>query len=110
MNTFIIIAAIISAAIATYAILLYLGKIKDTDGDFIPDVIEDKVEDIKADIKEVKAKVKRRVKSVKKELNDVAAAGRNVVKQSKDVVDAVKGKPRRGRKPSNKNRKTSAKK
>ena len=110
MNTFIIIAAIISAAIATYAILLYLGKIKDTDGDFIPDVIEDKVEDIKEDIKEVKTEVKRRVKRVKQELKDVSAAGSNLVKQSKDVADAAKGKTRRGRKPSNKNRKPAAKK
>ena len=64
------------------------GKINDRDGDFIPDEVEDAVEDVK----EVAKEVKRRAKNVKKELKDV-------VEQSKDVVDAVKGKKRRGRKP-----------
>ena len=64
------------------------GKINDRDGDFIPDEVEDAVEDVK----EVAKEVKRRAKNVKKELKDV-------VDQSKDVVDAVKGKKRRGRKP-----------
>lgn len=63
------------------------GKINDRDGDFIPDEVEDAVEDVK----EVAKEVKRRAKNVKKELKDV-------VEQSKDVVDAIKGKKRRGRK------------
>ena len=60
------------------------GKINDRDGDFIPDEIEDAVEDVKEVVKETK----RRAKAVKKEL--------------KDVVDAAKGKKRRGRKPKTK--------
>ena len=64
------------------------GKINDRDGDFIPDEVEDAVEDVK----EVAKEVKRRAKNVKKELKDV-------VEQSKDVVEAAKGKKRRGRKP-----------
>ena len=64
------------------------GKINDADGDFIPDEIEEAVEDVK----EVAKEVKRRAKNVKKELKDVA-------EQVKDVADAAKGKKRRGRKP-----------
>ena len=36
---------------------------------------------------------------MKKELADVKNAAKNVVAQSKDVVDAAKGKKRRGKKP-----------
>jgi hypothetical protein len=67
------------------------GKINDRDGDLIPDEVEDAVEDVKEVVKETK----RRAKAVKKEIKDV-------VEQSKDVVDAVKGKKRRGRKPKSK--------
>ena len=75
------------------AVIYYIkkGKIADRDGDLIPDVVEDTIEDVK----EKAAEVKRRAKNVKKELKDV-------VKQSKDVVDAAKGKKRRGRKPKTK--------
>ena len=64
------------------------GKINDRDGDFIPDEIEDTI-----------LETKRRAKAVKKEIKDVGVAIKEVAKQSKDVVDAVKGKKRRGRKP-----------
>ena len=37
--------------------------------------------------------------AMKKELVDVKNAFRNVANQSKDVLDAAKGKKRRGRKP-----------
>ena len=121
MNTLLIIVGILAVIGATYAVLLYTGKIKDRDGDFIPDVVEDTVEDIKEDVAEVKAEVKRRVKRVKEELKDVKRAGKNLAKQSKDVVEAVKGGKRKGRKPvvnmptptnmgSPKKRKTSTKK
>ena len=42
--------------------------------------------------------LKSRYDEVVKELADVKASARQVVKQSKDVVDAAKGKKRRGRK------------
>ena len=61
-------------------VLFYLqktGKIKDTDGDFIPDVVEDKIEQAEAVVKETKRRVKR------------------VVEEAKDVVDAAKGKPKK---------------
>jgi len=38
------------------------------------------------------------VKRVKEELSDVKGALKNVVEQTKDIVAATKGKPRRGRK------------
>ncbi len=121
MNALLIIVGIIVVAVATYSILLYTGRIKDRDGDFIPDVVEDGIDDIKEDLEEVKSEVKRRVKRVKEELKDVKRAGKNLAKQSKDVVEAVKGGKRKGRKPvvnmptptnmgSPKKRKTSTKK
>ena len=88
MSTLLIIALVIGVAAATYLVLLYTGKIKDRDGDFIPDEVEDTVKE-----------VKRRAKRVKKELKDVGAAAKNLASQSKDVVDAAKGKKRKGRKP-----------
>ena len=43
--------------------------------------------------------LKSRYDEVVKELADVKASAKEVVKQSKNVVDAAKGKKRRGRKP-----------
>ena len=71
------------------------GKINDRDGDYIPDEVEDAVEDVKKVAKEVK----RRAKNVKQELKDVADATKEVLNQAGDVAAAAKGKPRRGRKP-----------
>ena len=71
------------------------GKINDRDGDYIPDEIEDAVEDVK----DVAKEVKRRAKNVKQELKDVADATKEVLNQAGDVAAAAKGKPRRGRKP-----------
>ena len=64
------------------------GKINDKDGDYIPDEIEDTIKE-----------TKRRAKAIKKELKDVAVATKEVANQAGDVIDAAKGKKRRGRKP-----------
>ncbi len=69
------------------------GKINDRDGDYIPDEIEDAVEDVKDGVKEVK----RRAKNVKNELKDVVNAAKEVGNQIGDVGAAVKGKKRQGR-------------
>ena len=58
-------------------------------------------EKAEAALKEAKA----RVAEMKKELADVKHAAKNTVAQAKDVVDAAKGKKRRGRKPYYKNKK-----
>ena len=69
------------------------GKINDRDGDYIPDEIEDAVEDVKDGVKEVK----RRAKNVKNDLKDVVNAAKEVGNQIGDVGAAVKGKKRQGR-------------
>ena len=69
------------------------GKINDRDGDYIPDEIEDAVEDVK----DVAKEVKRRAKNVKKEIKDVVDAAKEVGNQMGDVGAAVKGKKRQGR-------------
>jgi hypothetical protein len=67
------------------------GKINDKDGDLIPDEVE-----------EVVRETKRRAKAVKKEIKDVAKSTKEVINQTGDIVDAAKGKKRRGRKPKSK--------
>ena len=83
MQTIIIILVVISILAAVYYFGFYKqGKINDRDGDFIPDEIEDAVEDVK----KVAKTVKRRAKKVKAELKDVAG-------ELQDVIQAFKGKP-----------------
>ena len=63
-------------------------------------------EKAEAALKEAKA----RIAEMKKELVDVKNVAKNVVAQSKDVVDAAKGKKRKGRKPYYKNKKKTTNK
>ena len=93
----IVVLSLIGAAIYYFG-FYKRGKINDRDGDYIPDVVEDTIEDVK----EKAAEVKRRAKSVKKELKDVADAAKEVINQAGDVVEAAKGKKRKGRKPKTK--------
>ena len=72
---------LIILAVGTYFYFLHKGKIKDEDGDFIPDVVEE------------------RVQRVKEELKDVKEAVKEVGNQIGDIPSAVKGKTRTGRKP-----------
>ena len=48
---------------------------------------------------------KSRISEMRKELADVKKAAKNVVAQSIDVVEAAKGKKRKGKKPYYKNKK-----
>ena len=83
MQTIWIILAILVIGAAIYYFGFYKqGKINDRDGDFIPDEIEDAVEDVK----KVAKTVKRRAKRVKEELKEVAG-------ELQDVIQAIKGKP-----------------
>lgn len=92
----ILLALVVAGAIAFF--LMKRGKIEDKNGNNIPDVIEEKIEDVKEVVKVVKERVKRVVEETK----DVAEAVKKVVKQSKDVVNATKGGARKGRKPTTK--------
>ena len=92
----IIISVIALLIIGTVIYLYKSGKIEDKDGDFIPDTIEEKVEE-----------VKQRATRVAEEVKDVASAAKEVVKQSKDVVNAAKGNTtRKGRRPKAKSKPT----
>jgi hypothetical protein len=82
----ILVAAVIAGAI--WVATKYFGLFSDTDKDGIPDKVEDTVDHVKA-----------RAQRVKEEFKDVVDAVKDVAEQSKDVVDAVKGGPRKGRKP-----------
>mgnify|MGYP001198959957 CR=1 FL=1 len=84
---------ILVVAVGTIIWLQKQGKIKDSDGDYIPDSIEDTVEDIETIFEEVKTRAKR----VKEEIKDVAGEVKDVVEAVEDVVEAAKGSKRRGR-------------
>jgi uncharacterized protein (UPF0335 family) len=85
MKLGLIILGLLAVGAAVVYFLIKRGKIKDTDGDFIPDVVEDKVDEVKGKVqKKVKA-VKTRVKNVKDEIEDV-------VEEIEDVFQAIKGK------------------
>jgi beta-lactam-binding protein with PASTA domain len=90
MATFGIICLIILVGAGILVYLMKTGKIGDRDKDFIPDVVEDSVEE-----------AKKRVQSVKIEAKQVGKAVKNAAKEIKDVAKAAAGKKRRGR-PSKK--------
>lgn len=89
MKTILIIVLVLAVvAGAVFVGTKYFGLTKDEDKDGIPDTIEDTAKE-----------VKRRAKRVKEELGDIADAAKDVVDQAGDIGAAVKGKPRKGRKP-----------
>ena len=53
---------------------------------------------------ELYSEAKYRVKAAKKEMKDVKKAAKHVANQSMDIVDALKGSKRRGKKPNNKSK------
>lgn len=75
MSTIAILIAVVIAGGAIAAIGSHLGWWADSDGDKIPDAVEDKVEDIKEKIADVKAEVKE------------------VAEEVVDVVRVIQGKP-----------------
>jgi len=89
MKTILIIVLVLAVvAVAVYVGTKFFGLAKDEDKDGIPDKVEDTAKE-----------VKRRANRVKEELRDVADAAKDVVEQVGDIKEAVKGKPRKGRKP-----------
>lgn len=91
MNAVIIVLALLAIGVGTIVYLTKKSIIKDSDGDFIPDVVEEKVEE-----------VKKRVERVKEEVSDVVAVAKELNAQVKDVAQAASGKSksRKGRKPA----------
>tara|TARA_B100000963_G_C22499928_1_gene613267 strand:+ start:540 stop:923 length:384 start_codon:yes stop_codon:yes gene_type:complete len=81
MNTVLIILGVLVIGAAVYFYFYKTGKINDSDGDYIPDEVEDAIEDAKNVTKEVK----RRAKAVKEELADV-------LEEASDVASAFQGK------------------
>ena len=89
MKTILIIVLVLAAvAGAVWVGTKFFGLAKDDDKDGIPDKVEDTAKE-----------VKRRAKRVKEELGDIADAAKDVLDQAGDLGEAVKGKPRKGRKP-----------
>jgi len=90
-----IIPLVIALTILALIYLMKTGKIVDVNKNLVPDKVEKIVKE-----------TGRRVGRVKEELADVKSSAKNLVKQSKDVIDAVKGDKRKGpSKPSTKNKK-----
>ena len=89
-----VVVVLVIAAAVYYFGFYKKGKINDRDGDYIPDEVEDTIEDVKAEAIEAK----RRVKNVKEELKDVVVAAKELGNQVGDVAKAAKGKKRQGRK------------
>ena len=87
MATFGIICLVLLVGAGIFFYLIKSGKIADRDKDYIPDVIEDTIEE-----------TQKRVKAVKVEAKQVGEAVKHAVKEIKDVADAATGKKRRGRK------------
>jgi len=95
MVKLLVILVLVVAAAAVYYFGFYKkGKINDRDGDYIPDEVEDTIEDVKA----AAIEAKRRVKNVKEELKDVVVAAKELGNQVGDIAKAAKGKKRQGRK------------
>ena len=95
MTVFLILIVLVIAGAVTF-FLMKKGKIEDKNGNNIPDVVEEKI----GDVKEFVNVVKERTKRVVEETKDVVESAKKVVKQSKDVVNATKGGSRKGRNPA----------
>ena len=89
MNIYLIII-LIQLAIIVYIVMLYKGKIKDTDKDFSADSVEDKVE-------EIHTNAVNKLSRLKEELKDVATSIKEVGNQIEDLPKSLK-KKRTGRK------------
>jgi CRISPR/Cas system-associated protein Cas7 (RAMP superfamily) len=77
MNAVIIVLALLAIGVGTIVYLTKKSIIKDSDGDFIPDVVEEKVEE-----------VKKRVERVKEEISDVVKIAKqfNLLRMPKNKV------------------------
>jgi Na+/phosphate symporter len=101
MSTTVIILFILGVVtIGVFVATKFFSVFQDEDKNGVPDILEEKVKEVK----EVVVEAKKRVKKVSEEVKDVAKAAKEVVKQSKDVVKAATTKTtaKKGRKPKQK--------
>ena len=99
MKTVLIILALIAVATGVVVYFIKKGKIKDADGDYIPDVVEDAAEDVEEfveeavkDGKELLADAKATAKELKEKYDTVVDELGDVIEEAKDVASAIKGK------------------
>ena len=99
MKTILVILVLAAIGVGTIIYFIKKGKIKDRDGDYIPDVVEDTAEDIEdfvedkikdgkellKDAEALAKEVKSRAKNAKDELEDV-------LEELADVSSALQGK------------------
>lgn len=98
LTTVLIIVGTIAVMAVVLLVLMKKGRIKDEDGDFIPDALEDMYQSID----EIHDELYERVVEMKKEYQDVKEALENLKKQVGDVGKAAKGQKIQDRKPRNK--------
>ena len=106
MNSLLTILVLVLAFILLSILLIKKNKIKDDNGNLIPDVIEDTIKETKIKIDKTKKFIKAKKQNIEtaiEESKDVVDALKEVITESKDVVKAVKGKPTQRR--NNKNKK-----
>lgn len=89
MSTFLIIAGLIAILLGVVVVLQKTGKVEDTDGDLVPDVVEDTIEEVKAKAKKAKAKAKKAAKTAKAVVEEV----KETIEEAKDIVEAAQGMP-----------------
>jgi len=99
MKTVLIILALIAVAAGAVVYFIKKGKIKDSDGDYIPDVVEDAAEDVEEfvdeavkDGKELLADAKKHAEDLKEKYDTVRDELKDVLEEAADVVSAIKGK------------------
>jgi len=102
MGLIYVLIGLLVVGLGVFVATKFFNKFKDEDKNGIPDVIEDKVVEVKEKVDNTVKEVKTRAKRVKEEVKDVAKAVKEVGKQAKDVAKAAGGTTgnRKGRKKS----------
>ncbi|MGY8864015.1 MAG: hypothetical protein ACKVJK_00165 [Methylophagaceae bacterium] len=92
----------VTAVIGLAMFLNKKGWLADSDNDWIPDIIESKVSDVKTELAELKADLEATKDRLHKEVQDVGKAIKEVGNQLGDIPAAFSGKKRPGRKTNGK--------
>ena len=100
-NLILILIGVVVFSSAVLALALFLNKkvwLKDANENWIPDVFEDKISDVKDELEDLKDELHATKIRLNKELKDVVKAVKEVGNQLGDVPKAFSGKKRPGRK------------